>query len=234
MDAIAATQVKRCISDWEEGTARRGLLMPLGLVLLSRGWITRDELNGALAAQRLHGEGRIVESLNRLSGVSEATIAKALGAQWNCTALTGDGSGFELVDSLVPWDLLRAYDLLLLRYRGSARLYLVGQERAPHAAVQTLEHMLEQPVEAAFLEDRLWRELHRAAYGNDPVLASSIKPQEGAAAYIAQTIEQSRPQYARVARLHDHLWLRMQGLRRKRMQAHVEDRIIPLRAQSDC
>jgi hypothetical protein len=40
------------IESWEPTSATRTLRMPLGLILLSRGWISRRELQEALVAQR--------------------------------------------------------------------------------------------------------------------------------------------------------------------------------------
>ncbi len=233
MEAIAALVVKRCVADWEEGTAGRELLMPLGLVLLSRGWISRDELNSSLAAQRRYEKGKIGEWLRRLSGVSEATIAKGLAAQWNCTALTQAGSTLEPADHLVPPALLRQYDLVLIRHASSARLYLAGRSRAEYAAAQALQSMLQVPVETAFLEETAWLR-HSQALANsgfaDPGFAEPHP--EGQAVQITQSIERRRPQSARVVRIHNQLWLRMWGARRMRSQGPVEDVVIPLRAQT--
>lgn len=229
MEAMVAAVVKGRITDWEAGAARRELRMPLGLVLLSRGWITRAELNAALAAQRTHGHGRIGEWLCRLSAVSEATIAKGLAAQWNCTALTAATEGLEVADGLAPGALLHRYGLVLMRHVASARLYLAGGGRAEYASARALEHMLEVPVEAAFLEDSVWRGHSQAI--SSPALA--VPHASGAVVQIAQAIEHRRPAQARVVRVHDHLWLRMRHGRRRRPAPSVEDIVIPLRSQGE-
>src|ERR1700761_7373859 len=62
--------------------------VPLGLVLLSRGAITQEQLRKALEAQRKAGRGRLGEWLIRQKAVNEEQVTKALSAQWNCPVLT--------------------------------------------------------------------------------------------------------------------------------------------------
>jgi hypothetical protein len=228
MELIATVVVKRSIEDWEHGTRRRELLMPLGLVLLSRGWITRDELNAALTAQRRYGEGRIGQWLCRLSALSEATLAKGLAAQWNCTALTAATAGIEKAEALVPSMLLDPYGLVLLRNTMNSRLYLAGSCRAEYAAGRALERMLNVPVEPAFLEDGVWRQHTR----NRAAADHGAPPASGAVVEITQAVERGAPRQARVVRIHNHLWLRMFDVRRKRSVQSVEDVVIPLRTQA--
>ena len=90
---MIADAVRGQIESWQPAPAERALRMPLGLILLSRGWISHRELQEALAAQRRAQEGRIGEWLHRLHGISEETIAKALAIQWNCAVLALRNAG---------------------------------------------------------------------------------------------------------------------------------------------
>ena len=226
MEMLVAHALKRCVGDWEQTASRRELLMPLGLVLLSRGWITRSELHAALEAQRCHGEGQLGEWLRRQGSVAADTIAKALGAQWNCPALVGT-QGLEQDHALVPPILLRQYGLVLLRHSASARLYLAAKSRAEHAAAHALTRMLDTDVEAAFLEDSVW-----SLYSEreDAMPEVCLPHADGAAVQICRWIEQTRPRNARIVRVHDHLWLRMWG-GRGRPDGAVEDKVLPLRTR---
>jgi hypothetical protein len=126
--------------------------MPLGLILLSRGWITHRELREALAAQRSAGSGRIGEWLGRLHGIPEVTIGKAISIQWNCAVLSAATPGVEIATSLIPTFLRSRYVLALLRQRQDEAFYLAGKYSAEHAASRAVEHMLGARVQA-FLED---------------------------------------------------------------------------------
>ncbi len=145
MEQIVADAVCRQIDSWEPVAAARLLRMQLGPILLSRGWITHQELREALAAQRSAGAGRIGEWLGRPHGISEATIAKAMAIQWNCAALC---SG-----TIIPAFLGRRYGLALLRQRQDDVFYLAGKYHAEHGASRAVAHVRGAPVQAAFLED---------------------------------------------------------------------------------
>jgi hypothetical protein len=224
MERIIADAVRSQIESWEPDPAARSLRMPLGLILLSRGWITHRELQEALAAQRCAGTGRIGEWLGRLHGTSEATVAKALGIQWNCAVVRSGAPGIEFAPSLIPAFLCRRYGLALLRQAPAGDFYLAGRYCAEHAASRAVEHMLGVPVQAAFLEDGAWN----AAESHGSESAELYAGRDGIVASAAELIERSRPVNARLVRVHDHLWLRM-WIRRRERATHLEDAVFPLR-----
>jgi hypothetical protein len=224
MERIIAAAVRSQIESWEPGPAARSLRMPLGLILLSRGWITHRELQEALAAQRCTGIGRIGEWLGRLHGISEATITKALGIQWNCAVVRSGTPGIEFAPSLIPAFLCCRYGLALLRQGPATILYLAGRYCAEHAASRAVEHMLGIPVQAAFLEDGAWNA--EALDCGESV--ESYAGRDGVAASVAELVERSRPMNARLVRIHDHLWLRM-WLRRRECATQLQDAVFPLR-----
>lgn len=227
MERVVADTVCSRIESWEPGIASRALRMPLGLILLSRGWITRQELQEALAAQRRAGEGRIGEWLGSLYGIQEATIAKALAIQWNCAVLPSGAAGVDFAPSLVPTFLRQHYGLALLRQQSGAAFYLAGKYSAEHAAAHAMEHMLGAPVQAAFLEDSVWSAAE--SYPGDVMELHSGR--DGVTAGISGMVEQWRPTDARLVRVHDHLWLRM-WIRRNR-GTQIQDAVFPLRGGGD-
>lgn len=228
MERIVADGVRSQIDSWEPVVAARSLRMPLGLILLSRGWITHLELREALAAQRSAGAGRIGEWLGRLHGISEATIAKAMGIQWNCAVLCSGTPGIEFAMALIPAFLCRRYGLALLRQRQDEVFYLAGKYCAEHAATRAVEHMLGARVQTAFLEDSAWNSA--ASDAAESVELDSGR--DGIAARIAELVERSRPANARLVRIHDHLWLRM-WLRRREGTTQIGDAVFPLRTKGN-
>jgi hypothetical protein len=223
MEGIVAETVRSRIESWEPVSARRALRMPVGLILLSRGWITRQELQEALAAQRRAGDGRIGEWLRRLYGIQEATIAKALAIQWNCAVLPSGVAGVDFAPTLVPAFLRRRYALALLRQDSGTAFYLAGKHGAEHAAAHAMEHMLGAPVQAAFLEDSAWSAAERFPAQSAEVCFAG----DGVAVGICKLVEDVRPADARLVRVHDHLWLRI-WLRRDR-RTLIQDAVFPLR-----
>jgi hypothetical protein len=227
MERIVTDTIRSRIESWEPVSARRALRMPLGLILLSRGWITRQELQEALAAQRNADGGRIGEWLRRLYGIEEATIAKALAIQWNCAVLPSGVAGVDFALSLVPGFLRRCYGLALLRQDSGTAFYLAGKHGAEHAAAHAMEHVLGAPVQAAFLEDSAW-----STAAADPAESPEVYfAGDGVAAGICKLVEDVRPADARLVRVHDHLWLRMWLKRDRRMQ--IRDAVFSLRSERE-
>lgn len=227
MERIIAGAVRSQIESWEPLPAERALRMPLGLILLSRGWISHRELQEALAAQRRAQNGRIGEWLRRLHGVSEETITKALGIQWNCAVLPSGMQGLELTRPLIPAFLRKRYGLALLRQGSDRTLYLAGKHRAEHAAARAMEHMLREPVHAAFLEDSVWNSANADA---DDTTQVHLPGRDGVAACIAEWMERSRPTHGRLVRVHDHLWLRIWLRGGARHPMRTRDIVLPLRS----
>lgn len=228
MERIVADAVRSQMDSWEPVAAARSLRMPLGLILLSRGWITHRELREALEVKRSAGAGRIGEWLGRLHGISEATIAKAMGIQWNCAVLRSITPGTEFVTSVIPDLLCHRYGLALLRQRRDAVFYLAAKYCADHAASRAVEHMLGAPVQAVFLEDSAWSSVASDASAS----VESDSGRDGIVACIAELVERSRPANARLVRIHDHLWLRM-WLRRRERIIQIEDAVFSLRANRE-
>ena len=172
--------------------------------------------------------GRIGEWLGRLHGISEETIAKALGIQWSCAVLPHGMPGLEFAPSLIPAILRKRYGLALLRQGPEAALYLAGRHRAEHAAARAMEHMLREPVHAAFLEDSSWTLEQPEATDSAEML---IPGRSGVVASLSEWIEQSRPSDARLVRMHDHLWLRIWVAGRGRRGMDTRDIVLPLRGE---
>lgn len=230
MDRIIANAVRGQIESWEPVPAERALRMPLGLILLSRGWISHRELQEALAAQRRAQKGRIGEWLRHLHGVSEETITKALGIQWNCTVLPSGMPGLEFARLLIPPFLQKRYGLALLRQGSDRSLYLAGKYRAEHAAARAVEYMLREPVHAAFLEDSAW-DLADGDAADDTDL--HFPGHDGVVASVSQLIEAFQPGDARLVRVHDHLWVRMWLRGRGSQPMQIRDTVLPLRGRDD-
>jgi hypothetical protein len=226
MERMVADAVRSQIESWEPVSEERALRMPLGLILLSRGWISHRELQESLAAQRCAQSGRIGEWLHRLHGVSEETIAKALAIQWSCAVLRSGMPGLEFARPLVPAFLRRRYGLALLRQGPDATLYLAGKYRAEHAAARAMEQMLREPVHAAFLEDSAWNSADADAADSSELHHPG---RNGVAACISEWIERSRPADARLVRVHDHLWLRIWLRSRGSHPMQTRDLVFPLR-----
>ena len=76
--------------------------VPLGLLMLEQGWITRAQLRKALDAQRAASSGRLGEWLVQQHAVDEARVTRALGLQWSCPVLPLEAADAGSLTAVMP------------------------------------------------------------------------------------------------------------------------------------
>jgi hypothetical protein len=186
--------------------------IPLGLAMLEQGWITRGELRTALAAQRTTGSGRLGEWLVRLRSSSEEQVTRALGLQWGCPVLSIEFHNPEDLTALLPRLFVDAFGALPLRVAAGRILYLGFEDRVDPALALATERMTGLHVEAGLVQGSLFRLAHaRALESRFPsVELIEAATEQALAVALAKALEESRPVVeARLARIHDCIWLRI-------------------------
>jgi hypothetical protein len=206
-DVLVATAARRELRGRDEVQGAHAARMPLGLILLARGWISRQELEQALALQRATGRGRIGYWLRQVAGISEEMVARALAAQWNCIALTGGSSEMAPAPELIPAQIRESCGLLPLRHARRRTLYVAGEQRVEHSAIAAIERMLGLPIEPVFVEDSRWPSSARER----PGLAEMRTPagDQTVIELMTEIVEQERPQDSCLVRVKDFFWLRI-------------------------
>ena len=117
--------------------------IPIGLLMLSHGWITPEQLRRALDTQRSNPTARFSDWRVSHAAVQleKEQITRALSMQWGCPVLSFSGHQPETVSTLVPRVLLDRYGMVPLR-NGSSRLaYLAFEDRADSSAALAVERM---------------------------------------------------------------------------------------------
>ena len=232
--AQIASALRREAEMLGRGEAGHRHRIPLGLVMLEQGWITKAQLRAALEAQRAAGGGRLGHWLVRQQGVSEQLVTRALGLQWSCPVLGLDLHDPESLTALMPRLFVDAFGALPLRVAARKILYLGFEDRPDPALALAVEQMSGLRVESGLVKESLFRpaltrmlqakfpavELIEAA--SEPVLAQAL----------ARRIERARPVESRLVRMHDCLWLRMWTRPQRGLMpeaAHIQDLICSLR-----
>jgi hypothetical protein len=185
--------------------------IPLGLTMLEQGWITADQLRGALEAQRAAGAGRLGHWLVRKHGVSEKLVTRALSLQWSCPVLALDFHDAEALTSLLPRLFVDAFGALPLRVAAGKLLYMGFEDRLDPVLALAIERMTGLRVESGVVQGSLFGPAHTRMLGAkfphvELIEASS---EVGAVHAVTKAIEKMRPVGARLVRVHDCLWLRM-------------------------
>ena len=189
----------------------RGHRIPLGLLMLERGWITAAQLRIALTAQRSAGAGRIGEWLKNRCGVSEQMVTRALALQWRCPVLPMEGHNPESISAFLPRLLVDAFGALPIRSAAGKLLYIGFEERLDPVLALAVERMTGLQVINGLVPDSIFGPAHaRMLQARFPrlELIEAISEQV-LARELARRVEKARPIECRLARVHDFFWVRI-------------------------
>jgi len=189
--------------------------IPLGLLMLEKGWITSRQLREALEAQRQAGSGKLGEWLIRQRATDEITVTRALGLQWSCPVLGTESCDPAALAPLVPRLFLDAFGALPLRVPAGKLLYLGFEQRLDLVLALAIGRMNGLRVESGIVRSSLFRPaLARLLQESFPATQLAEAVSETAAAHlISRSIERDQPMDARIVRVHDLIWLRMWKIR---------------------
>jgi hypothetical protein len=121
--------------------------IPLGLVLISRGWLTPGQLRAGLERQGWSG-GKLGESLRALGFVHEEEIAAGLAAQWACPVLFFRSAVSERHLRRVPLRLQELHSMVPVHYSEPAGvLVLAFSNGVNYSVTQAVAGMLDCRIE---------------------------------------------------------------------------------------
>lgn len=194
----------------EQVNSRR---VPLGLLMLSRGELTREQLHHALEAQRKTGTGRIGEWLQQLGYARDVTVAAALASQWSCPVVKTIPAGVGSCS--IPFYLLKNFAMAPVHFSSDRlMLHMAFADKIEHRALFAIEQMMQCKTEAC-LTTRA--EIDSALLRMEDQNASSEKLFEGVSdplertRIIASYISTLHASEVRVAFCGELLWARITG-----------------------
>jgi hypothetical protein len=129
--------------------------VPLGLLMLSRGYIDEQQLQTVLITQRDAGGGKLGSWALKLQFVTERQLLNALSLQRSCPVLALQTPPDFACVELLPWTLLRSLRVTPLRFVRSTRLlYLAVCEGIEHTSLAAIERILHCRVVPCLVTDR--------------------------------------------------------------------------------
>lgn len=184
--------------------------VPLGLLLLAEGWITKTQLQRALEAQRERG-GRIGELLVEECGVNAELITRGLGKQWSCPVLGSGGFLSKAMSLMAPKIFIRQSSLLPLRIAGSRLLYAGFEDRLDASAALALEKMTGLKVESGLMRTEEYHTVLDALLDAEAIETKeeSLSNPDVLAARVTAVLEQKQPVGSKLVRFYRHYWLRL-------------------------
>jgi hypothetical protein len=187
---------------------------PLGLLMLSLGWISNESLQSALNAQREAGKGRVGDWLRRQGVVTEPQVTRAVAMQWSLPVFPLEKWDGSLVWAhLLPFPLLEYCQMLPVHCApASGRLHLAFSNRVDYTALYAIEQMLDFRTEPCLAQqsyiERALARLHQECRSADTFIEGPIEP-----ALISRiTLQQAlnlRAQEIRVVSCSNNIWVRL-------------------------
>ena len=183
--------------------------IPLGLLLMSRGYISHGQLQTAIARQQARG-GSIGHTLCELQFVTERQVAEAAATQWGCPFFSVKSQGSE-IPARIPVTLMRLVKMAPVHFAQAQNRLLVGfVHNVEHQLLRTIEAMAGCIAEPCFIT---------ATECSECILAQAVQHVEvsfgptASTAEIANIVQSYASQLGadevRLACCHDHLWIRL-------------------------
>lgn len=185
-------------------------------VMLSKGYITDEQIRGAQAERRRSGE-ELEDCLVRLGLVDEWHLASARATQWGYPVLGRDRIS-QSVDADLPLTLMKAFSAAPLHYSESAKRIVIGfVYRVEHSLLHAIEQMTDCRAEACFItptELRYQRERLESARANREVVLEDSMTAAEMANVVGGLALEIRARDVSLSRCQNYVWMRMTGSRR--------------------
>jgi len=191
--------------------------LPLGLVLLSQGDITPEQLRRALDHQREAGTGRIGEWLVRMGAVSEPQVTAALAVQQGCPVFNLQEPQWLPLRLHWPDALARQYRALpVFHNRAQSLLYVgfLGQvDRSFLLCVEQVLRCRTEPCIVSAATYRQHRELLARFHESRDVEIIERQTSVEMMRTLGNYAEQVHAERCLLARCQDRLWIRFESAR---------------------
>lgn len=186
--------------------------LSLGLALLAKGYLTEDQLRGAVARSKRMGED-LETTLLSSELTTEKQLAAARAVQWGYPVLSQE-LVCQTVETDLPQSLLRSCGTVPIHYVKGQRLVLGFVHRVDHGILQSIEQMTGLRAEPCFitpLEFSKQMELMTAASGYEEVLVEDA----GVVTQMARTLggfaAEISAEEAGFTRCNGSIWARITG-----------------------
>jgi Type II secretion system (T2SS), protein E, N-terminal domain len=187
--------------------------LSIGLVMLSKGYLTDDQLRFAMTQSQIHGEN-LESALVRLGLAGERQLAAARAAQWGYP-IFGQDRISQSVEVDIPTVLLTACSAAPLHYSPVAKRFLLGfVYRVEYSLLQALEQVTGFRAEPCFITptdfaDQMGRVT--AVSGYQEVVIEDQKTPAQMSKTIGGFAVEIGAREARFAQCRNHVWTRLSG-----------------------
>ncbi len=190
--------------------------LSIGLVMLSKGYLSDEQLRFAVAQSQSSGE-ELEVVLVQLGLANEWQLAAARAVQWGYPVLGRDRIS-QSVDADIPLTLLRNFSAVPLHYSSTAKRLLLGfVNRVENSLLHSVEQVTGCRAEPCFITPTEFREqmerLTTAPNYTEVVVEDALTPAQTAKAVGGFAVEIGARE-ASFAYCRNYAWMRLSGKRR--------------------
>lgn len=190
--------------------------LSIGLMLLSKGFLTDAQLRFAVVQSQLHSED-LETTLVRSGLTSQKQLAAARAAQWGCPVLGQEGLS-QPIEADIPPTLLRTCWAAPIRYSQNGTKLLMGfVYRVEHRLLLALEQVTGCRAEPCFITETEFKEqmarLTTVPERNEVVYEELQTPKQMANT-VAQLAIEAAARKVSFVECRDYYWTRLFGSRR--------------------
>ncbi len=188
--------------------------LPVGLLLVNRGQVTRTQLQEALRLQREAGGGRLGVWLRHINAATEEQLVSALAQQWACPVYPLDRN-----PQVVHWNDVAPFTLFQSARAVPAHMSLDGKtlhvafsERIDHTTLYALERVLDcRTIGCVASENAVNALLEARSIATDRAEISfdTLRDAPGIASAICSYVQQMEAPRLKLVRAGSHLWARL-------------------------
>jgi len=183
--------------------------LPMGLMMLSRGVISDDQLRDAIQMQRSSGD-KIGACLQRLSCITPQDIASVVATQWGCPVFPAESvqPGSSM---LVPFSLIERYRMSPVHLVSQGRRLFVGFcEKVNHTALIAIERMLGCDTEACIIPEPTLLQIsdYRKRDTSGEVVVSRPHSAAETSRMILSYVQQTGTEAIRLYAVEGNIWVR--------------------------
>jgi hypothetical protein len=196
---------------------RKAHRIPLGLLLVSRGAITSEQLREAVQLQQEARQGKLGFWLRQIGAINEADLVTALGMQWGCPVFPLERHHAYLqCGALVPFPLLEAARVLPVHFApGNKLLYLAFADRIDHSLLYAVEQMLgchtAPSVAGESAVGEALEHIHRAAGQAEETVFDSLRDPREMARTTCNYATKLQSKAFRAVRAANYIWVRFES-----------------------
>lgn len=187
--------------------------LSIGLVMLSKRYLTDQQLRSAVAESQVRGE-ELEAALLRLGLASEKQLTAARAAQWGYPVMGHERTSY-IIQSDIPFRLLRSCSAVPLHFSPAARRLVLGfVYRVDHGLLSSLEQITGFRAEPCFITPTEFAEQIEkltSVPAFEEVVFDDLKTPTQMGKLVGGFAVEVRAREARFAHCRDYAWTRLSG-----------------------